>query len=151
MIILGWLGFSIAVAMFAHVRRNRDGVSWFFIALILSPLVAVVMLLILPKLAPRDQLMPLAIEHREPIDKPALIVFAVTVGIMLLIVLGIAVAHAQQQTPSQQVFRDASGRTTMTATQSGNQTTYRDNESGRTIGTSTIGSSGQQYNIRKGK
>jgi biotin transporter BioY len=47
MFIIGWLLFSIAAGMFAHIRRNRNGVGWFFVAMLISPLVAFVLLAIL--------------------------------------------------------------------------------------------------------
>jgi hypothetical protein len=48
-----WLFLSIAAGMFAHIRRNRNGVGWFFVALLLSPLVAFVLLAILPVKGPK--------------------------------------------------------------------------------------------------
>jgi hypothetical protein len=57
-----------------------------------------------------------------------------------LLVLAIAPAFAQQS--PQTTFRDAGGRTTGTATTSGNQTTFRDAR-GRTTGTATTSSGGQ--------
>jgi hypothetical protein len=35
-----WIALSIAVGAFAHVRRGRNGLGWFVLALIVSPLVA---------------------------------------------------------------------------------------------------------------
>lgn len=59
--------------------------------------------------------------------------FIVALG---LIAIGSGSAPAQQQ-----VFRNERGQTTTTATQSGNQATYRD-AGGRSIGTGTTDSSG---------
>lgn len=50
MLIFGWLFFSIAAAMFAHIRRNRSSGGWLLVALFFSPLVAFVLLLILQPL-----------------------------------------------------------------------------------------------------
>jgi uncharacterized membrane protein (DUF485 family) len=44
---LGWIFFCIAAGMFAHFRRDRRGVGWFFVAFFFSPLVAFVLLAIL--------------------------------------------------------------------------------------------------------
>lgn len=43
-----WFFLAIAAGMFAHYRRDRNGVGWFLIALLFSPLVAFVLLAILP-------------------------------------------------------------------------------------------------------
>jgi hypothetical protein len=40
MIFLFWIALSVAVGMFASIRRNRNGIGWFFAALIFSPLLA---------------------------------------------------------------------------------------------------------------
>lgn len=47
-VIFGWILFCIATGMFATYRRNRSPIGWFFIALICSPLIAFVFLIILP-------------------------------------------------------------------------------------------------------
>lgn len=53
-IFLIWLFLSVAAGMFAAIHRNRNGVGWFFVAIIFSPLVAFVLLLILqPSKTPR--------------------------------------------------------------------------------------------------
>jgi hypothetical protein len=41
-----WIGASIAVGMAAHNYRNRDGVGWFFLSLIISPVLAGLFLLV---------------------------------------------------------------------------------------------------------
>jgi hypothetical protein len=46
-LIFGWFFFAVAAGMLASIRRNRDGVGWFFVAILFSPLVAFVLLLIL--------------------------------------------------------------------------------------------------------
>ena len=53
MFFLGWIFFSIVAGMFAQIRRNRNGAGWFFVAILFSPLVAFVLLLILPSLPAR--------------------------------------------------------------------------------------------------
>jgi hypothetical protein len=40
-----WIGTSIAVGMAAHNYRNRDGVGWFFLSLIISPVLGGLFLL----------------------------------------------------------------------------------------------------------
>ncbi|WP_439372941.1 hypothetical protein [Bradyrhizobium sp. DASA03120] len=37
---LTWTAFSVAVGLFASVRRNRSGFGWFLIAFIVSPVIA---------------------------------------------------------------------------------------------------------------
>lgn len=44
---VGWLFFSVAAGIFAEKRRNRHGVGWFVVALVFSPLVAFVLLMVL--------------------------------------------------------------------------------------------------------
>jgi hypothetical protein len=39
-IILFWIAFAIAVGMFASIRRDRNGIGWFVLALTISPLLA---------------------------------------------------------------------------------------------------------------
>jgi phosphate/sulfate permease len=59
LIIITWIAFSIAVGMFASIRRNRSGMGWFFLALILSPLLAIAFAAIL-----REK--PTQFAHRNP-------------------------------------------------------------------------------------
>jgi hypothetical protein len=42
-----WLFFAILVGMFAHHRRNRDGVAWFLAAVVFSPLAAFLVVAVL--------------------------------------------------------------------------------------------------------
>jgi hypothetical protein len=37
MLILLWIALSIWVGMYAYFRRNRNGIGWLFLALIISP------------------------------------------------------------------------------------------------------------------
>ena len=46
-IILTWLALSVAVGMFAHIRRDRDGFGWGLLALIISSLLAGIFVAIL--------------------------------------------------------------------------------------------------------
>jgi hypothetical protein len=46
-ILILWLGFSVAVGLAAN-SRGRDGVGWFFVAALLSPLIAGLFVLALP-------------------------------------------------------------------------------------------------------
>jgi hypothetical protein len=45
--VLCWLFLCVAAAMFAHIRRNRNGFGWFVVSFFFSPLVAFILLLIL--------------------------------------------------------------------------------------------------------
>lgn len=60
-IIVGWLFLSAMAATFAQQRRNRNGFGWLIVALIFSPLVAFILLAILPslpkKLPPKKDLL----------------------------------------------------------------------------------------------
>jgi branched-subunit amino acid transport protein AzlD len=142
--LIGWIFFSVAAGMFAHIHRNRHGGGWFFVAIFFSPLVAFVLLFILRPLPERQPPDYYVIGHQPPSNKlvdnmkrvlPSIIIIA------LLIMVCVAAANAQQQHQNQQVFRNELGQTTGTAQRSGNQTTYRD-AGGRTIGTGTTDSSG---------
>jgi hypothetical protein len=48
LIVFFWLGFSIAAGMLASIRRNRSGLGWFLLSILISPLLAMIFLLILP-------------------------------------------------------------------------------------------------------
>jgi hypothetical protein len=50
MFIISWLLFCGLVGMFAQVRRHRNGVGWFFLSIVVSPLIGVLALLILEPL-----------------------------------------------------------------------------------------------------
>jgi len=39
-IFLFWIGFSVAVGVFANQRRNRSGIGWCLLSLLISPLLA---------------------------------------------------------------------------------------------------------------
>lgn len=52
-IFLLWLVFSVAVGMLA-VKRGRSGLGWGFVALVFSPLIAVIFLLIARDLSPQN-------------------------------------------------------------------------------------------------
>jgi hypothetical protein len=47
MFILLWLFFCFLVGLFANQRRNRSGLGWFLIALIISPIVSFLLVVIL--------------------------------------------------------------------------------------------------------
>lgn len=51
-ILLFWLPLCIAVGMFASIRRNRSGLGWFLIALVSSPLLAMIYVAILKEVEP---------------------------------------------------------------------------------------------------
>src|SRR4051812_35253511 len=121
MFILGWLFFSVAAGMFASIRRNRNGGAWFAVALVFSPLVAFVLLLILHPLGPQDR----------KLNGPFVGAMC-AIGLLVVVVLIFLATLIPPSSAQQQVFRNELGQTTGTATQSGNQTTYRDSL-GRTI------------------
>ena len=47
-IFLLWFGLSVIVGLFASVRRGRSGLGWWFLAMVISPLLAGLLCLILP-------------------------------------------------------------------------------------------------------
>jgi hypothetical protein len=47
LIFLTWVALSIAVGMFASIRRNRSGFGWFVLAFLVSPLLAGIFVAIL--------------------------------------------------------------------------------------------------------
>ena len=49
-IFLFWIAFSVAVGMFAHHRRGRNGLGWGLISLLISPLLAIVFVAVLPSI-----------------------------------------------------------------------------------------------------
>jgi hypothetical protein len=49
-LIFCWFFLSVAAGMFADIRRNRNGGGWFFVALLVSPFMAFVLLFILQPL-----------------------------------------------------------------------------------------------------
>jgi hypothetical protein len=61
-----WFVFAIVVGVAANAR-GRDGVGWFFLALIISPLVALLLVLVMQKGGPPDaaRLPFMALSHRE--------------------------------------------------------------------------------------
>ena len=46
LVVIGWVGLSIAVAKFAGTR-GREGIGWFILSLIISPALAFIILLVL--------------------------------------------------------------------------------------------------------
>ncbi len=51
--LIGWIGFSIVVGWFASTKR-RNGVGWFFLSLIISPLITFIIVAVLGM--PRSEL-----------------------------------------------------------------------------------------------
>jgi hypothetical protein len=45
--IIFWIALSLAVGMFASIRRKRSGIGWFLLAFIVSPLLAIIFVAIL--------------------------------------------------------------------------------------------------------
>lgn len=44
---LGWLFLAVAVGVYAKNHRGRSGLGWFVLALIISPLVAFILVLVM--------------------------------------------------------------------------------------------------------
>ena len=55
MIILFWIGIAVVVGIAAN-NRGRNGAGWGLLALVISPLLAGLLLLALPRLGPSDPL-----------------------------------------------------------------------------------------------
>jgi len=53
MFIVGWIGFSILVAWYASTKK-RSGIGWFFLSLIVSPLISFIIVAVLGE--PRGEL-----------------------------------------------------------------------------------------------
>ena len=47
---IGWIFFCVVAGMYAHFHRNRSGIGWFFVGFFFTPLVALILLLVLPAL-----------------------------------------------------------------------------------------------------
>jgi hypothetical protein len=78
-----WLAFTIIVAVVANTR-GRDAIGWFLLAAVVSPLIAGLLLLALPRLDdPYNggpvRLSPEAEQHRATISWPVLVWAAITV------------------------------------------------------------------------
>jgi hypothetical protein len=52
-----WIALSVAVGMFANIRRNRNGIHWFLFALFGSPFLAFIFLAILRE-KPKTDVIP---------------------------------------------------------------------------------------------
>ena len=55
MIILFWIGFAVVVGIAAN-NRGRNGAGWGLLSVVISPLLAGLLLLALPRLGPSDPL-----------------------------------------------------------------------------------------------
>lgn len=44
---VGWFFLSVAVGLYATNHRNRSGLGWFLIAVLISPLIAFILLLVM--------------------------------------------------------------------------------------------------------
>jgi uncharacterized membrane protein len=134
---IGWLFFCIAAAMFASIRRNRSAFGWFFVAFFFSPLVAFILLAILKERAPDLNLPEPEYDYGADAKLVLRILPAAIFVLVLIVVLSLVAANAGQQATSQQIIRDASGRTIGTATtDSAGAVKFRD-AMGRTTGTVT--------------
>jgi hypothetical protein len=92
-----WIGFAICVGVFAHVRRNRNGFGWFALAILISPLISFLLLLILHVHEPVDW--PI---HQIDKDKlritHALIFLPAILAIVVIAAALIIASSAPQQT-----------------------------------------------------
>ena len=64
-----WLGFTVAVGLFAHHHRGRNAFGWVVLSLLISPLLAGVLLLCMPRLDARRRPEPELID--DAAHKPA--------------------------------------------------------------------------------
>jgi hypothetical protein len=118
-----WLFFSVAAGMFADMHRNRHP-AWFLVGVFFTPIVAWVLLLILPALPPR-----------QPGKVKGLGTATIVVGVFVAVFGGLAVlgyvsaAHAagttQRDAPTTR-FYDSRGNVTGSASTYGNQTRFYD-------------------------
>ena len=71
MFIIGWLGGSAAIAALAS-SRGRNGGAWFFLALLVSPILSGLLLFVLPRLKPSwAQIAAFAAVEATPANSPA--------------------------------------------------------------------------------
>jgi hypothetical protein len=47
MLIVLWIALSVATGMFAYFRRNRNGIGWLLLALVISPPLAFILCAVL--------------------------------------------------------------------------------------------------------
>ena len=73
-----WVAFSIAVGMFASVRRSRNGFGWFIIAIIISPLLAGTFAAILKDRPAR----------KKDFFWPAVIIMVAAIAVLLVVIIG---------------------------------------------------------------
>lgn len=95
-IVFFWLGFSVAVAMFASIRRNRSGFGWFLLSLLISPLLSVIFLLIVPvKVSEPLIINPNGIAARTSSvsDTWAMIALGGTAAFAVVLMLGMMFVH----------------------------------------------------------
>lgn len=62
-----WIGLAVAVGMVA-TQRNRGSGNWFMVALVFSPVIAIIFLLAMPSLKPADTA---ALDQVERVKCPA--------------------------------------------------------------------------------
>jgi len=67
-IVIGWLMFAIIVGVSAN-SRGRSGFGWFVLAMVISPLIAILFLLALPNLRQQDLLKQIAVRRPPPLPK----------------------------------------------------------------------------------
>jgi len=86
-IVLGWIFFSVCVGVFAQQRRNRNGVGYFVLSLIISPLLAFALVAAMKEAAP-------CVIITGPKPDNGLVVAAalgvVAVAVLLVALLGLA-------------------------------------------------------------
>lgn len=162
-----YVSFCVAVGMFAQIRRNRIGVGWFALSFIISPLIAGIIVAILPKLGglERDsRLCPFCAEpvklaakickhcHSElpppvidiapqrgtpPSGMAPALAVAGTIAVIVLLIITVKSFSAHAGEREQTRFYDARGNSIGTAAPQGQGTTRYYDSRGNSLGTST--------------
>jgi hypothetical protein len=89
LLIIFWFALSVAVGMFAEIRRNRSGFGWFILALIISPLLAGIFCAILERKPESPATPPDEILARVTILVLCVVLWIVHVPLLLAICIGV--------------------------------------------------------------
>lgn len=92
--LLFWFAFCFCVGLFAQYRRNRDGGIWFMLAFLISPLLAGIIVAILPSLdaavIPVDAVAATRAYHPPPSTMKDVVQIAAVVIAALIVVVFLA-------------------------------------------------------------